>query len=166
MSCNCVPYVVTPPEVVGGSSSCEECLKVVTLRYLCTNGPAPCGGEDGTLVVDLTDYNDDVSACDCGSVVYSIVSYDTTEFSSVTITQAGVLTVVTSSTFTEWKDGMITYKVDCPCNILSGTGKIYICKENLCSGVTCAEGEICNQCDGTCVEGESDIELDGEVQVV
>lgn len=159
MACGCIgrPVVVVDP-------SCEDCLKLVSLRYACANGPAPCGDEGtGTLVEDLSLLND-VSACDCGDdAVYTIVSYDETAFSSVTITSGGVLTVVTTDEFVSKKEYLIVYKVDCPCNILSGTGNIYICMKNLCAGVNCADGEYCDQCDGLCKDSESDLGLGGGV---
>lgn len=157
MACNCIgkPIVVTDP-------SCEDCLKIVSLRYPCANGPAPCGGSEGTLVEDLSLLND-VDACDCGTAVYSIVSYDEEGFDSVSITSGGVLTAITSDSFTNKKEYLIVYKVDCPCSILSGTGNIYVCMENLCAGKTCDSGKYCDQCDGLCKESSSDLGLGGGV---
>ncbi len=153
MACNCSATVITP-----ATTSCEGCLKLSSLRYTCTDGPAPCGD---SLVVDLSEFND-VTACDCGtSAQYSIVEFDTDFFTSVTVTSAGVLTAVTSNDFTAWEEGMIKYRVNCPCNILSGTANIYVCKKDLCAGVTCDSGEICNQCDGTCIAAESDLDISG-----
>jgi|WetSurMetagenome_2_1015567.scaffolds.fasta_scaffold89354_2 hypothetical protein len=158
MACGCIgkPIVITDP-------NCEDCLKIVSLRYACANGPAPCGGDEGTLVEDLSLLND-VDACDCGEdAVYSIVSYDTDAFESVTITSGGVLTAITTDNFVSKKEYLIVYKVDCPCSILSATGNIYVCMENLCAGKTCDDGEYCDQCDGLCKESESDLGLGGSV---
>lgn len=156
MACNCSATVISTP-----NNKCEGCLKIASLRYSCTDGPAPCGGVEGTLVVNLATHND-VSACDCGSSVqYSIVEYDADFFSSVSITAAGILTAITSNNFTAWKEGLIKYKVNCPCNILSGTGNIYVCKKDLCAGVVCGTGDVCDQCDGTCVPAQSDIDISG-----
>jgi len=167
MSCNCVPNIINnPPDGGNPTSHCDECLKIVNLRYSCTDGPTPCGGAGGTLVVNLAQYNDDMSACGC-AVKYSLINdYDVTEFTSVTITEAGVLTIVTSDAFTEWKEMLIKYKVDCPCGILSGTGHVYVCKKNNCVGVECNEGFACDQCTASCEEMESDLELGGEVSVL
>lgn len=157
MACGCTgtPIVITDP-------TCEDCLKLVSIRYACADGPAPCGGSEGTLVEDLSLLND-VEACDCGDAVYSILSYDTEAFSSVTITSDGVLTAVTTSNFTKKKEYLIVYKVDCPCSILSGTGNIYVCMKDLCAGNNCASGEYCDQCDGICKDSSSDLGLGGGV---
>ena len=157
MACGCIgnPVVVVNP-------TCEDCLKIVSLRYACADGPAPCGGSEGTLVEDLALLNE-VTACDCGTAIYSIDSYDTDAFSSVTITSGGVLTAVTTSNFINKKEYLIVYKVDCPCSILSGTGNIYVCMKNLCVGSDCASGEYCDQCDGLCKDSSSDLGLGGGV---
>lgn len=153
MACNCIPNIIqTPPS----NNPCENCLKVVSLRYSCTDGPSPCGD---SLVVDLSEYND-VTACDCGSVVYSIKSFDTEAFSSVSVTSGGILTAVTSDNFVNREEALIVYKVDCPCNILSATGNIYVCKKNLCANVLCDAGYYCDQCDGECKEASSDLDID------
>lgn len=153
MACNCVPNVIqTTP-----NNPCKDCLKVVSLRYLCSDGPAPCGD---TLVEDLATYND-VTACDCGSAVYSIESFDSEVFASVTITGAGVMTATThASNYVKGAESLIVYKVDCPCSLLSATGNIYVCKEDLCGSTTCNPGEYCDPCDGTCKAANSDLDID------
>mgnify|MGYP003476079875 CR=1 FL=1 len=66
MACGCIgnPVVVVNP-------TCEDCLKIVSLRYACADGPAPCGGSEGTLVEDLALLND-VTACDCGTAMKNL----------------------------------------------------------------------------------------------
>lgn len=155
MACKCSPTVVTTSQ-----KDCEGCLKLSSLRYSCTDGPSPCGD---TLIVDLSEYND-LSACDCGTPVYSIKFFDVDAFSSVSVTSNGVLTATTNSDFVKLKEHLITYKVDCPCSILSGTANIYVCKFDECVGVDCDPGQICDQCDGTCVDASSDLDIsDGNV---
>lgn len=151
MPCKCKPIIITPP----ADSHCEDCLQAVSLEYLCSEGPAPCGD---TLVVDLSLYNDNDAVCDCGAV-YSLVEYDTNAFSSVVLTVGGELTVTTTDTYVKRERYTIVYKVDCPCNLLSKTGKVIICKEDLCAGVICAENEECDPCDGICKEGGLDLDV-------
>lgn len=146
MSCTCGVVVISDP---GPVDTCTGCLKVYSLRVPCDTGPAPGGGVDGTLIIDLSDTND-VTACDGCAVEYSIFSYDNVFWTSVSVTSGGVLTAITSSSFVSREESEIMYKVTCPCSKLSAYGSVFVCKEDLCIGVTCPEGEACNQTTGVC----------------
>jgi len=145
MACNCgITVIVDPP-----APSCANCLKLYGLRVPCDTGPAPCGGVDGTVVIDLADYND-ITACSECEGTYSIYAFDTVGITSATTTDEGVVTIVTNSTFVDRDEYEIVYKFECPCQKLAGYGSIFVCKQNLCFGVTCGEGETCNPCTGVC----------------
>lgn len=154
MPCNCKPNIVSPP----AQTKCEDCIQAVSLRFLCSEGPAPCGD---TLELNLTDYNiHNVNSCDCGEdVVYSLLEYPKDVFSSVTLSVDGLLEVTTSDVYVDMEEYTIRYKVDCPCNLLSGTGNVYVCMKDMCAGVICAENEHCDQCNGDCVDDSIDLDV-------
>lgn len=148
MACNCIPRVVpTTP------TSCTDCIIAKSLRFGCDDAPDPCGE---TVVLDLSDYNV-TSACKNCSVQYQIKSYDPKGFSSVSITSGGTLTYTTSDDFEKGKEYIIEYKVICPCStpILSSTGKVYVCKKDLCK--TAPSKAACDNCTGIYVKANDSI---------
>lgn len=157
MACRCsnVVIIVDPP---GGT--CTGCLKVVSLRIGCDDGPDPCGD---TGSIDLSTYND-LSACDGCTPVYSLVSYDEDGFASATVSSVGLLEFTTSDNYVRHEEYSIIYKVDCPCDILSATGAVYICMKNPCD--PCDEGEECNPCTGNCDPIDPEIQVDGTPEII
>lgn len=155
MSCGCKPKIITVSGCDNGS-----CLKLATLRVGCEDGPTPCGGVSGTVQIDLADSND-VTASTC-DVVYSIKKYDMQAFSSVTVTEDGVLTAITSDHFERSKEYEIIYEVDSPCSILSDEASVFICMKDNCRDVVCPEGEHC-VC-GECEPDGGDIEVGVEIE--
>lgn len=149
MPCNCGNVkVVTPPP----SQPCDDCLIVNSLRLACDDGPDPCGD---TISINLTDYND-LSACDCGVPVYSLVSYDEDAFVTATVSSAGLLEAETAEWYEFNEYPIIRYKVDCPCSLLSASGNVYVCFKNPCP-LECHDN--CEPCTGECSEEELDIEV-------
>lgn len=141
MACNCRPIIPgNPPQTP------QSCLCINDVRVGCdsTNTPNPCGG---TLVINLATYND-VRASPC-EVVYTLRNFNTTAFTSVTLTQAGLLTIVTSSNFVKSTEFEIGYKVDSPCSILSDTATVYVCMKDLCGSKNCPGG--CDPCTSDCI---------------
>lgn len=150
MPCNCRNIKVVTPTP---SSSCDDCLIVNSLRLPCDDGPDPCGD---TISIDLTTYND-LTACDCGDdPVYSLVDYDEAAFASATVSAEGLLEAETDEWYEFNEYPIIRYKVDCPCNLLSATGNVYVCFKNPCSQ-DCYDS--CEPCSGDCPELPLDIEI-------
>jgi len=149
MPCNCGNFhvVPTPP-----ASRCDDCLVVNSLRLACDDGPDPCGD---TFTIDLSDYND-LSACDCGTPVYSLVSYDGDAFASVSVSSVGLLTATTDNWYAFNEYPVIKYLVDCPCNLLGASGNVYVCFKNPCP-TECYDS--CDACTGLCPEIPLDLEV-------
>ncbi len=146
MACNCKPKPHTPPQTPG------ECLCINDLRIGCDEGPAPCGIQ---RIIDLT-LNNDVTASPC-DVVYMLKSFDQGAFQSVTLTEEGILTVVTSNTYVKHEEFEIRYKVDSPCSLLSDEGSVYICMKDLCKSKMCSNG--CDHCTGDCKPIDPEIQI-------
>lgn len=149
MACNCIPRIVPANPV----ATCKDCIIAKSLRFGCDDAPNPCGE---TVTVDLSNYNE-TSVCKNCSVTYQIESYDHKGFSSVTINNSGVLTYTTSNDFEKNKEYEIVYKVICPCSnpILSSSGKVYVCKKDLCK--TAPKGAACNNCNGEYIKANDHI---------
>lgn len=146
--CNAVVISVTPP--------CPgRCLYLSTLRIGCDDGPT-C---NETVQLDLSEYND-VSAG--VNVKYKLTKESYAGFSSVTLTEAGILTFTTDGVITALEEEEISYKVYEDGGILSDTAAVYICSEDKCKGVTCPEGELCNKCTALCEE-VTDIQISSNV---
>ena len=143
--CTCGATIIVDPP----GPTCDDCLKIYSLRVPCDTGPYPCGGEDGTVVIDLADYND-ITACEGCEGTYSIYTFDDTGLTSAVTTDEGVVTIVTNSVFVSRDEYEVVYKFTCPCMKTAAYGSIFVCKRDLCFGVTCGEGEDCSACDGTC----------------
>ena len=138
-----------PPIIVDPGSSCDDCLKIYSIRIPCDTGPIPGGGEDGTVVIDLSEYND-ITACGEGGGTYILFSWDEDFFDSVDVTDEGIVTLVTSSSFDSRVESEVEIRFSCSDTNLSGFGSIFVCKKDLCAGVTCPEGQTCNQLTGEC----------------
>lgn len=138
MSCYCSGTVINKV------NNCEGCLVVNSYRLPCNQGITPCGFS-GTF--DVTT-NNDYSACDGCGVTYSIVSFDD-GLENVTIDADGLISFDTNIQNYEYrKEYAITYKVDCPCSILSASATVYICMDHPCPD-DCFYN--CNPCDGGCL---------------
>lgn len=137
--CSQSQFVPIPP------NPCEGCLQVHGIKVLCSDGPLPCS-VDNTVDTSLVN---DVSECDCGEAVeYSIVSFDDVGLANVSIDSNGVISFDTTDYYEYRREYKIVYKVNCPCNLLSATGTVYICMKNPCddSGIN-----GCHPCDGTLI---------------
>lgn len=157
MACRCssVTVIVDP-----GPKTCSGCLKAVSLRVGCDGGPLPCGN---TQEIDLAEYND-TTACDGCDAIYTVHSYDTAAFASVTITSAGLLEYETTDLYERYKEYDIIYDIDCPCSILSASGRIKVCMKHPCDH--CDSDEVCNPCTGDCDPLDPEILIDGTPEII
>ena len=141
MSCNCGTRTyggAIPPAVV------NNCICINDLMIDCDHGPVPCGG---TKIIDLKLYNDvSISPCD---VEYILLKYDTTAFSSVTLTEDGILSLTTNSIFVAHQMFEIEYKVNSPCSIYSDQATVFVCMKDVCKGKICENA--CDPCTEECV---------------
>ena len=151
MSCTCIPQIVED----NTRKSCKDCLIVRNLYYSCTEAPAPCGG---VINLNLADYND-LSACDECTPVYILDGYDPA-FSSVTLSSNGVMDITLGNNFNPNETYTIYYSVDCPCSILSASATVKVCFKDICLGVDCPSNQECDKCTGTCVDKQSDLDID------
>jgi hypothetical protein len=69
-------------------------------------------------------------------------------FTSVTLTDVGILDFTVDSDFVAHEDSVISYVIYEEAGTLSDTGYVYICKVDNCKGVIVPEGQECNSCDG------------------
>lgn len=156
--CNSVTVIVDP-----GPKTCSGCLKAVSLRIGCDGGPLPCGGDPGTQEIDLSEYNN-ITACSECDAIYIIKSYDTDAFVSVTITEAGLLEYETSENYTRYEEYEIIYEIDCPCSILSASGRVRVCMKHPCG--SCDSDEVCNPCTGDCDPIDPEILINGTPEII
>jgi len=148
-SCGCAGqgFLNTNPTVKSG----DRCICANDYRNICSKGPDPCSD---TWELDLTDY---VENGINDSETFELVSFDDGGFSSVTVSSAGILNVTTSGK--GGKEYKIEYKVS---TVEDGVtyavnGYVYLCFKNLCRGVSCPDGEECENCTGDCVPSSVDL---------
>lgn len=151
--CLCSPVDPCPPDT-------ECCLRACSGIIACDDAIGPCG-QSGTF--DLTTLAHITTGC-TDTPRYALESHDGF-FPFVEITEAGILTWITPGKEFVDQFGMITFRMACAtncdeCIVLEDLGCITIGVKNLCQGSTCAQGEECDLCDGTCVT----ISVDTEIQ--
>lgn len=147
MGCICgQPVIVVDPP----PNPCEDCLYVTSHVISVTDGVAPCGA---TEEVEVT--------TNCTTPSYSIV-YADPAFTSVSFV-AGVISFTTvEGLATPEEYYTIIYKIICQSVDFEGLGVIGTLQvgiKNLCAGITCGGGEVCDPCDGTCGPAEINLQL-------
>lgn len=154
MSCYCQPQVVTiTPKTCEG-----RCLRLATLRIGCDDGPS-CSE---TVQTDLEEYNDTSEGV---NVKYKLDKDSYDGFTSVSLTEAGVLTFTTDDEITPNEEEVISYNVYEDGGLLSATGYYYICSEDKCKGVDCETNEDCDSCTGTCY-GAPDLSISSSEDII
>lgn len=136
--CHCTAIVVyggggsTPP------SDCDGCLVAKKLAVGCGQGLVACGSSTD-IDVDAKNNNPD-------SAVYSVTSYDTNAFDSVTMSPEGILSVSTAEiAYESGKTYRVNYKV--VNGKYSNFGWVDFCFDNPCDDGCAGK---CEPCSGTC----------------
>lgn len=106
----------------------------------------PCGVAG---VVDVGAESDLTNAV--GTPVWSVVAYDTTAFTSVSISSAGVLSFTSTADAVPGVFYDFVIRVVDPGSLLSIYAVIKVPIKDACFGVNCATGETCNPCTGACL---------------
>lgn len=150
MACNCNQYVRSSST---STTSTDDCICVPSvIKLLCSDGPEPCSSPADTFTYDLSQHLDnDV----CSSVSWELRSYDSLVFPDMAIDANGELTTSVVGG-TGGQEYIIIYRVGCTDYRVDG--ELHICLRDMCVGVECDEGFVCDPCDGSCVEEESDLE--------
>lgn len=147
--CDHSPVIIVDPPP---TNICEDCLYVTSHVITPPNGVGPCG-ETGSIQVTTN----------CDTPTYSIVYHDAA-FENVSISVGGLISYDTvEGVATPDEYYTIIYKVVCGGGgdldgySVFGTAKIGI--KNLCTGVNCDGGEVCDPCTGNCEPAEINLEL-------
>lgn len=136
------------------TSSCDDCIRLGTLLVTGDDAADPCGGT-GTVSFDCFCYG----GCNDGTVTFTVLDISPVGGIVVdSITSTGMN--YTSAVDTVGGDRVeVLFKAVCNDTGLSDHGKVIIYLNNLCTGVDCATGQVCDQCAGTCVADEIDLEV-------
>lgn len=154
--CACVnATVVVTPTPCTTSNAC--CLKACNALIYGADSVGPCS-QVGQF--DLTTLSHTLTGCS-GTVTYSLESEDGL-FTNVSVTSVGILSWTTGDETTVDQFGEINFRITCTsdCNSqdsLNAVGYVKIQVKNLCNGVVCDPGNVCDLCDGTCVAQTIDI---------
>lgn len=142
MICYCSAKVSNPKP-----KTCTDCLIANKIIVGCGQGLKPCG--DSTTI-NLNTYNHNPS-----DAVYklSLNPYSSADFSEVTLTEAGVLTVTTGTAYTAYGLHVIKYEVTR--GKYKDFGTIEICFDNPCED-GCSN---CNTCSGECYGSTDDVSV-------
>ncbi len=157
--CFCSGSTSTPTSSVCGDGSCF-CFCDIQILPDDDAAVEPCGALG---IINLLDYTHDFTVCGTTATLIEIYSFDDTFFDTVTVSAAGnlewsILAGTTNIT------GVVTMKAFCG-DELGAYFDVRISKKNICSGVTCASGQICNECDGTCIPDPGAV-VTGDVTIV
>lgn len=140
--CLCSPLYVNPPAPCPSGN----CLFVPGMTINPSTSVLPCGVAG---VVDVGAESDLTNAL--GTPVWSVVAYDTTAFTSVSISSAGVLSFTSTADAVPGVFYDFVIRVVDPGSLLSIYAVIKVPIKDACFGVNCATGETCNPCTGACL---------------
>lgn len=147
-------------ECRGNCNPCTgNCMVVPDYTVACTelDGYVNSCGDTGTL--DLTGIIT-TTECNYGDVTYEVTAFSSA-FSSVTVSEGGILTYTTTESALPNHSYDITVKVKCDGYGIEETMVISVCITSLCDGVVCGEGQVCDECTGDCVAaGEIDLNIE------
>lgn len=124
------PSVVYPPVV----KDCTNCISAPTIRWGCDVGPGP--GDTLSFSIPATA---NVTLPVGHSYTYELYDYDQNAFSSVTVSSVGAVVAKLNLIYKARKEYRIRYKIRQTGGIMSNTGEIFVCMQN-----------ICRNCAGTC----------------
>ncbi|MDG1314753.1 MAG: hypothetical protein P8P29_04410 [Flavobacteriaceae bacterium] len=159
-NCGCLSGTIqigsgTPAQSPCPSTECgEDCLVVASPVVPPLEGVGPCGK---TATLDLTAFNT-YTAC-TGSIVHKLLEYDTTAFTSVSISSTGELVYVTSSVAQANSYYDIAYKVVCTTSAIGGFGIVRVGIKDVCNVIVCSEGQNCDPCTETCVNKTANMSI-------
>lgn len=130
-----------------------NCLKVcsIAINVSDSRSVGPCA-KVGTLDVMDSDFGHDFCACGESTPRWTVEDFDTTHFTTATITKAGILTWITRGSSSAGKYGIITLKVCC--GGLSFYTEVIIGIKDLCDCPECNDCENCDPCTGDCEDAE------------
>ena len=152
-SCGCTPGTMSNGSVIPPSPCGTNCLYNPDLIVMCSDSIAP--GQAGATDIS-TEHNGDTFCT--GTLTYQLYSWDMEFFSAVTLT-GNTLNYTLATTAPPGSYGHITTILSCDGDQLnSAQSLVQICAKNLCEGVVCIAGEVCDPLDGDC-KPISDIEV-------
>lgn len=140
--CCCTPDSVTPPPACP-SGNCLLVPQKVTINP--TTSVLPCGASGSVDIATLSD----LTNC-TGNVVWQLVSYDETAFSTAGINSSGLLSFTTTSAAVVGQFYVFLVKAMCDNSILSAFVEVYVPIKDGCYATVCDPGESCNPCTGNC----------------
>lgn len=149
--CICTPCTgcVTTPSCPSG-----DCLRVASFPVDPETSVLPC---NHTGTVDIA-AESDLSIC-TGTLVWELISWDTTAFSGVTISDAGVITFTSTSAAEVRKYYEFVGRVFCTGTLLSQFFTILVPIKDGCYGKVCPSGQVCDPCSPTQCIASPDVEL-------
>lgn len=133
-----------PPQACG-----TNCFRANNHAVSCDESVGPGGSNTKDLTTVNTSFNncsDESGAC---TVTYQLVSY-TAHFSSVTISEEGLVSYTLATSSDPNTLGTIRYRVYCNCNTFSASAKLFVCVKDLCVNEICEDGFQCNKTNGLC----------------
>lgn len=131
----------------------------------------PCNTQG---IIELATYDKDVSVCSGNTINYELMYFEESFYSDVVLDRDGVLSWIPASGVLQ-KTGNIIFKISC--GGLSKLVTVTIGRKNVCEGVFCPAGMICDECTGLCkpencgtgdltiTEGTTSIKTQGDVDL-
>jgi hypothetical protein len=128
------------------TSRCGDCLTLGRILVGCENSIAPCATTD-TLTIPF-----DCFCFPCENPQFKVINESEIEHLTVlSITKDGLVVKPTGTGRANSKVE-IRFKAICAddCNTLSDYGSVVIYLKDICKGILCGDGEVCNDCTGNC----------------
>lgn len=147
--CKCFGNTVTINKCQNKSTKqCGGCLTLGRIVVGCENSIAPCAIND-TLTIPF-----DCFCIPCENPQFKITNSSDIKYVDVISIDKTGLKIKPDGTGKANSKVEIRFKAVCAddCNTLSDYGSVVIYLKDICKGVLCGDGELCNDCNGECEE--------------
>jgi len=146
--CSCI-YSCTPCTTCTTST----CMRLGNIVVEECNSVGPCG-QVGSVSFTCFQYN-------CTNIpTFSVYSISDPSLISVVSIDAGGLVFQTSNSAIGGERVEIVFHASCDgCTGKSDYGSVVIYIQNMCKGITCPAGQVCQPCTGLCAPGSSDLNV-------
>lgn len=151
--CICFPTSITSSNPCSPKSKCGgTCLYIPDLLIGSANSVGPCN-ENGFIPFT----KNDTTICGTNPITFKVYS-STSNIQVTSITEEGIY--FTSKSLLDSDDMVAKITFTTSCDEYATFTNVVVIYKNLCVGVPCGAGYICEKCTGDCIEAVSDITQD------
>ena len=145
--CSCFGNTVTLNNCTNPTpTKCGGCLTLGRIIVGCENSIAPCDTES-TLKIPF-----DCFCFPCTTPNFKILNQSSIKYATIESIDKTGITIRPDGTGVANSKVEIAFKAVCEddCETKADYGSVVIYLKDICKGILCGDGEVCNQCTGNC----------------